>query len=255
MNNKSKGLGWRPDLPDIRDLTFESSGVIKKKKSLPSKVDLKDHPDMPPVWDQKSTGACTAFSVCTLCAFEYGKEYYFDPSKLFLYYVTRSLEGTVESDAGATIRSTIKAANEFGICSEKIWPYIESKFNIQPIKEAYDIASNHQAIEYKRVRQRLDDLRECLYEENLISFGICVYEGLYKVTKNKPVLEMPDYSQSMQGGHALVLTSYDDDRELFTVRNSWSSSWGMNGYFYIPYSYILNSQLASDFWTISLVER
>ena len=54
---------------------------------------------------------------------EYGKDFHYRPSTLFLYYVTRSLEGTVDVDAGATIRNTIKAANEFGVATEKFWPY------------------------------------------------------------------------------------------------------------------------------------
>lgn len=250
-----KGLGFKPDLPDIRDLVFESGGIIKKRKNLPSKVDLREHLDMPPIWDQGQTGSCTAFSVGALCAFEYGKDFNYDPSKLFLYYVTRSLEGTVDVDSGATIRNTIKAANEFGVATESFWPYVESKFKVKPPDMAFEIASHHQALEYKRVKQRLDDIRECLYEENLISFGIAVYDGLYEVTAKKPHLEMPNFNNAMLGGHALVLCGYDDSNQHFIVRNSWSKSFGLEGYFYIPYNYVLDSQLSMDLWTISLVEK
>lgn len=255
MNTKSRGLGFRPDLPDIRDLTFEAGGIIKRKKVLPAAVDLREHVDMPPIYNQGTLGSCTAQSVGALCDFEYGKDFHYRPSTLFLYYVTRSLEGTVDVDAGATIRNTIKAANEFGVATEKFWPYEIGKFAEQPSKTVYEIASNHQALEYRKVRQRLDDLRECISQDNLIAFGFCVYEGLYKITKNKPVIELPDYSQELQGGHAVVIVGYDDNEEHFIIRNSWGSSWGLNGYFYMPYNFILNPQLAMDFWSISLVER
>jgi C1A family cysteine protease len=255
MKKHFKGLGFKPDLPDIRDFTFESN-IIRKKRDFPRSVDLRGHPDMPPIWDQKELGACTAFSVGALCAFEYGADFCYDPSKLFLYYVTRSLEGTVDVDSGASIRNTIKAVNVFGNCVEKHWPYDIKKFKDAPPKEIFDMAEYHQALKYSRVKQRLDDIREALVSDNPISFGIAVYPGLYKITKGNPILEMPDYSQEMLGGHALVLVSYNDDKQLFGVRNSWGA-WGEDnsGYFYIPYNYVLNSQLSMDFWIIENMER
>ncbi|HLG96380.1 MAG TPA: hypothetical protein VKX49_08720 [Bryobacteraceae bacterium] len=43
---------------------------------------------------------------------------------------------------------------------------------------------------------------------------------------------------------------YDDAKQLFTFRNSWGSSWGDQGYGYLPYAYVLDPSLASDFWVI-----
>lgn len=252
---ENRSLGFRPDLPDIRDFTFESGGIIRKKKVFPERVDHRGHYDMPPVYDQGTLGSCTAQSIGALCDFEYGTDFQYMPAALFLYYVTRSLEGTVNVDSGATIRNTIKAANTFGVATENFWPYRIEKFKTTPPEEVFDIALNHQALEYRRVRQRLDDLRECLVEENLIAFGFCVYDTLYQVTAKKPVLELPDYSQSLLGGHAVVAVGYDDDKQHFIIRNSWGKHWGEEGYFYMPYSYVLNPQLSMDFWTISLVEK
>jgi C1A family cysteine protease len=53
------------------------------------------------------------------------------------------------------------------------------------------------------------------------------------------------------GGHALLVVGYDDATQCFTVRNSWGDSWGDKGYCYIPYKYLTNSNLSSDFWVLT----
>lgn len=39
------------------------------------------------------------------------------------------------------------------------------------------------------------------------------------------------------GGHAMCLTGYDENRQLFEVMNSWGEEWGDRGFVYIPYQY------------------
>ena len=47
---------------------------------------------------------------------------------------------------------------------------------------------------------------------------------------------------------------YDDAKEAILVRNSWGESWGMKGYFWLPYGYVEQDGLSADYWTIRLVE-
>ena len=56
------------------------------------------------------------------------------------------------------------------------------------------------------------------------------------------------------GGHAVVAVGYDDTQGRFRIRNSWGAAWGQNGYFTMPYQYLLEENLSDDFWTIRLVE-
>jgi C1A family cysteine protease len=64
---------------------------------------------------------------------------------------------------------------------------------------------------------------------------------------------MPAPSERAIGGHAVMAVGYEDANQWFVVRNSWGSGWGLAGYFTLPYSYLIQSGLSSDFWTIRIV--
>ena len=67
---------------------------------------------------------------------------------------------------------------------------------------------------------------------------------------------MPDTeNEQVLGGHAVMCVGYDDTNQWFIVRNSWGTDWGDGGYFYMPYAYMTNSQLANDFWEITAVSK
>ena len=67
------------------------------------------------------------------------------------------------------------------------------------------------------------------------------------------VAAMPGAGETALGGHAVMAAGYDDGSARFLVRNSWGASWGMGGYFTLPYAYLSNANLADDFWTIRVV--
>ena len=60
-------------------------------------------------------------------------------------------------------------------------------------------------------------------------------------TEAEVQLEMPTL-------HAVLAVGYDDNARCITILNSEGSSFWDNGYFYMPYDYILNSKRAHDFW-------
>ena len=65
---------------------------------------------------------------------------------------------------------------------------------------------------------------------------------------------MPESGEKVVGGHAVLCVGYDDKSRTFLIRNSWGKSWGLKGYFKMPYSYLTSRSLASDLWTIRSVQ-
>merc|ERR1712159_888851 len=57
------------------------------------------------------------------------------------------------------------------------------------------------------------------------------------------------------GGHAVLCCGYDDEKEMFIVRNSWGADWGMDGYFLMPYAFMLDKNSASDSWIVGTIDQ
>ena len=88
-----------------------------------------------------------------------------------------------------------------------------------------------------------------------ISCGISVFESFMSEEVAKTgIVPMPDvHNENMVGGHAIAVVGYIKEEDMFLMRNSWGTSWGLNGYFKIPAAYLCSPEYASDFWVISLI--
>lgn len=250
MSRKIKRYGWKRDIPDFRDLKLAPPVAIP----LPSVIDLR--PGCPTVYDQGELGSCTANAIGGAFEFELIRQQLPDvaPSRLFIYYNERVIEGDVSQDNGAQIRDGMSSIAKLGVCSEKEWPYDISAFATKPIAECYEDAMNNKAIQYLSLQQDLNHLKACLADGFPFVLGISVYESFESAeVAQTGIVPMPDPSEQCIGGHAVMAVGYDDSKSAFLIRNSWGSGWGLEGYFYLPYLYVANSGLSSDFWTIRSV--
>lgn len=237
--------GRLPDLGDFRDKRFS----IQEGLRLPSSVDLR--PDCAPIEDQGQLGSCTSFAAGAAIRYARKKQGLADfvTSHLFLYYNSRS-KSTKTVDAGATIRDAIKAAAKQGDCAETDWPYDISKFASKPPVQAYNDALKDRAISYLSVAQDGTQMKNCLAQFFPIVVGFTVYSSFESnAVAQSGVVPMPMKSESVLGGHAVLICGFRDDKQQWICRNSWGQ-WGDQGYFYMPYDYLLNRRLSSDFWTI-----
>jgi C1A family cysteine protease len=166
------------------------------------------------------------------------------------------MEGTVDQDSGAMIRDGIKSVAKLGVCSEDTWGYDIGRFTERPPSEAFIEAKAHQATVYRRVLQVLHQMQGCLASGTPFVFGFSVYQSFESEEVAKTgVVPMPARSEKLLGGHAVLAVGYDDASQRFLVRNSWGTGWGLGGYFTMPYAYVTNSSLASDFWAVYAVEK
>ena len=244
MNRK---YGWKRDIKDpINDHKF--SIIVP---GIPTSADLLHI--CPPVMDQGNLGSCTANALTGAIEILELKDGH--PlkllSRLFLYYNERSLEGTVYSDAGAAIKDGIKVLNKYGCCLEALWPYNISRYTQKPNQNCYNNAQTHDIVNYSSI-SNINDMKVCLASGFPFVFGFTVYQSFESDTVAQTgIVPMPQPGETCLGGHAVCAVGYDDSTKMFTVRNSWGENWGLKGYFKMPYDYISNPDLASDFWHIN----
>jgi len=247
--------GWIPDLPDQRDLKFRAAPRVLT--ALPAKVDLR--PLCPKVvYDQGQLGSCTANAIAAALEFDQRRQKQadvFTPSRLFIYYNERAMEGSISEDAGAMIRDGIKSVAKQGAPHESLWPYRIEKFTKRPSAAAYGDALKHQAILYQRVTPTRDQLKSCLASGYPFVFGFTVYESFESLAVERTGnIPLPKRGERVLGGHAVLGVGYDEATGLVRGRNSYGDGWGDKGYFTIPFAYLTNGNLADDFWTIKSVE-
>jgi len=282
-------MGWLPDYPDIRDVTFQSERVPSKLQALgqpsvkqmlakvgattsapaalPTSVDLR--PWCSPIEDQKTIGSCTAHAGVGLVEYferrAFGK--HLDASRLFLYKVTRNLLKWT-GDTGAFLRSTMYALTLFGVPPEEYYPYNIADFDKEPSAFCYAFGQSYQAISYYRLdppgttrSNLLTQIKTYLANGLPSMFGFTVYSSISQGNTTGKI-PYPTRGERVLGGHAIDAVGYDDNLKIkntnpggpettgaLLIRNSWGTGWGSAGYGWLPYKYVLDG-LATDWWSL-----
>lgn len=244
-------------------------GVAGAGQTPPATVDLRGW--CSPIEDQRALGSCTANAGVGLVEYferrAFGK--HVDASRLFLYKVTRNLLHWT-GDTGAFLRTTTAGLTLFGVPPEEYWPYTDKApdFDKEPTAFCYAFAQNFQAITYYRLDPP-GTLKDALLKQikmNLAAglpsmFGFTVYSS-YTQGNSTGKIPFPMAGEKIVGGHAVIAIGYDDDMQIknttpgaaettgaFLIRNSWGTSWGVSGYGWLPYEYVLRG-LAEDWWSL-----
>lgn len=269
---KVQGYGWRKDRPDPRDRIYNLQARILRADQVPGNFDLED--EMPPVYNQLQLGSCTANATGAImqhCQMKEGEaEGSNVPSRLFIYYNERKIEGQpLDQDTGAEVRDGIKVLASMGAPPESEWPYSDANpgpFQQAPPASAYTDALKYEAIEYQRIvivptGDPYAPMRTAIVNHQPIAFGFPV-PALFEDRSWNPAttpLPLPTASTQYIGGHAVVVVGFDFDGSkwgfpfpVFKVRNSWDTNWGLRGHFYMHFEWFTpGANLADDLWVVS----
>src|SRR5271166_1519463 len=173
---KIQKYGWLHDSLDHRDIRMSPAPVTVP---LPPEVDLRTNGHLPPVYDQGKLGSCSANAIAGAVDYERHKqgEPFISPSRLFIYYNERVMEGDPGQDNGAEIRDGIKSVNQRGVCYESQWPYDVGQFAVKPWPKCYTSALRFKALTYTSIPQIENSIKLVLAQSLLVVIGFSVFEA------------------------------------------------------------------------------
>jgi C1A family cysteine protease len=244
---------WQKEPIDTRDYQYTLSSRLS-----PDSVDLREY--CTKIENQGALGSCTGQAIA--CAIECLNKRTGKPSKvkdvsrLYIYYYERLLEGTVRYDSGAYIRDGIKATSRWGAPLESYWPYVIRKFANQPSISAQKDGAKRKVTLYEKITT-LEGCIDALANGYTPIVGFLVYSSfMNRAVVNSGMMPYPNVNtETLLGGHAVLLVGYDNATQRFIAKNSWGVGWGDNGYFYMPYQVIDNRDMSDDFWIIKSVNN
>jgi C1A family cysteine protease len=214
-----------------------------------------------PIDDQGSLGSCSANAFVNVyenmllnsMLLGSGETDFEDLSRLFLYYNSRILEESVESDSGVIeLKSTLDAAKEYGICTEELWPYQANTFSTAPSSEAYGDALQRRIPSYEFIAND-DAMREVisLYSKPVL-VGMYVFDDFMLANKENFTIQLPNDTEFSLGGHAVAVVGYTDNKD-FIIKNSFGVDWGNDGYAIMPKEY--SERYIFDRWHITIPNK
>jgi C1A family cysteine protease len=243
-------LNWKKD-PRVHSNNVKLH--VPSLTLLPATVNL--IAGMPPVLDQGDLGSCVsnATSACLQYCLTQEKETSFTPSRLYIYYNGRFLEGwPANEDTGLYVGDGAKSAAQYSACSEVDWPYNTSKFSNEPTPNCYKDALKDKLTSYWNLSQDATTLKTALSQGFPFMFGFDVYSSFMSAAvASSGIVPMPNVTtETYEGGHCVAVYGYNDATQMFLCQNSWGTGWGQKGLFEMPYAYVLSNSLSSDFWTL-----
>ena len=238
------GLGWHKDVSgrSYRQVRFETRGAVPPSGLITQ---------MGPVFDQGQLGSCVSNATAAALMHDMIAQGLpaFAPSRLFIYYNGRAIEGTIPQDSGLTIADGVKSAATNGFPDETLWPYDISKFTAKPPQSVYNAATPEIIKDFATILQTPQDIKAALAANKPVLFGFNVYSSFMDTGSDGIV---PKASGAIEGGHANLLIGWDDGAARFRSRNSWGTSFGLGGDVLFPYDFILSGD-CSDFWVINTI--
>lgn len=241
-------VNYRKDPEDQRDYIFNAtmSDVLTEAGNIPSKVDHSNL--MSPIKDQGQLGSCVSFAVTAMKEWQEqkeqldevasGKKYkrkskVYDLSESWVYWKCKEIDPW-PNEEGTSIRYAMKVLKTIGVPTEKAWPYNDIDYG-KPKKWAKLVARWSIIDSYWRI-ENLNDLKTALVS-GPVPIAVPVFYEFFFPNDNGSI-NMPASPNTIYGGHAICAVGFNEKSKFIKFKNSWGTSWGRDGYGYLPYDYV-----------------
>jgi C1A family cysteine protease len=145
-------------------------------------------------------------------------------------------EGDVHDGMGTKCATTGWPTNALdwikanGAADPGCWPYETSD---QPYQPTPDRSGRTVRLDNWVTLNNVQDQKQWIDNIGPISACFTVFDDFFAYGPNSGVYKQA--STSVAGGHCIVIVGYDDAKGAWLIRNSWGTSWGMEGYCWFGY--------------------
>lgn len=240
--------GLKISSDSAHEATFEVDFDEDNVEDLPTSFSL----TTPPIISQGETSKCVAFSSAYYIIGMYNgvtaKDFNRVPSPEFIYAAYKDANADTDcnegcflfSDKSKGIVGVADLLKTMGTTSWNQMPFVDSPncsiINATHISQA---SANKIAGYYRLAKDNYNNVNELkvwLYSGFPIWFGVEIDQGFMNL---KPGKIWSEAIGKKEGGHAMTLVGYDDNRKAFKIANSWGADWADGGYGWVDYNYFV----------------
>lgn len=244
--------GLLPDLIDSRDHLHPIDKRWYGANRFPEEWSMYRYAPMPP--DQGATSSCAAFAamsfVYTLTNRMMGYRNALRINPWELYAQVRLRMGTFPADTGTNLRTLMSVMKDVGCV-----PYTHPHPRVNSIPQPFH-GQRFRIPDFQRLgisRERIiEDLKYTLYVEGLpVMIGMAMpMDQMAGTTRISGTLQWT--GNALQSTpifwHGMALVGWDKTR--FMAINSYGRGYGLHGYIWIEYEYLLDHAWTPDLWTV-----
>lgn len=214
--------------------------------------------NIPPVGNQGSVGSCvgwaTGYYYKTYQEFEdYGwsvfdNHHIFSPS-----FVYNHINGG--ADYGADFDDAFKLLVDNGCGTIHDFPYT-TNVTLWPSENIYLDAIKYRSQEAFYIStvnmSGISQLKQYISDGHCAVLGIAVYPNFDNIQAYNYVYCSADVYGALRGYHAVTIVGYDDNKQThdgvgaFKLVNSWGTSWGLSGYFWMSYTAVMDAVISGQ---------
>jgi len=220
---------------DIEALTmkFKGKSAIAAAATIPSSYSI---PNTPPILNQGQEGSCVAFATAYAAAstLEHNFKGITNPRSPEYVYNQIKLSGCPN---GTYISRGLNLIKDQGVCSWNEIPYTDVECSTQPNATQKTAASTHKFTTWATVDKTNINNVKTLLSMNLPIIIAVTVDGSFDNLSSANNWIWKSHSGAVRGGHAICVVGYDDAKQAFKVQNSWGTSWGDHGFFWINYAF------------------
>jgi len=185
--------------------------------------------------DQHNIGCCAASA--SLLAAEIILADNSRLSRLFTYYLARKSKNRIGQN-GAELKDTLDSMCQYGVATDKTWPFSFNRVNTEPSVAAFSEATRLKLRSYIWVST--DSFKEYLHKGIPIIAGLHTGKLFWKMKGplSKQVYKSINTTDNRKfRDHAITIIGYDDNLlgGSWIIANSLGLTWGDHGIGILPY--------------------